>query len=272
MITVLGAQGFIGSHLLRRLREMGIEYRAPARDESLDGGPLGDVIYCIGLTSDFRSRPFDTVRAHVSTLADVLETAEFDSLLYLSSSRVYAGTNALACEDASVTFCPSESSDLYNISKLMGEALCLSSTQTTRIARLSNVYGVEKEMQSFLASVITTALRDGVVHIQTAAASSKDFVAVDDVVGLLIDIATRGQKRVYNVASGENVPNRLITDALATITHCAVEYRSHAPLLAFPPIDVQRVQTEFGFRPTRLLNALPDLVEGYRDLVRVEQE
>ena len=33
--------------------------------------------------------PFDTIRAHVSVLSEVLEHAEFESLLYLSSTRVY---------------------------------------------------------------------------------------------------------------------------------------------------------------------------------------
>jgi len=76
--TVLGAGGFIGSHLLAHLRQAGHDCFAPARgDATLFAEELGHVIYCIGLTADFRSRPFDTVRAHVCLLADVLEKAPF---------------------------------------------------------------------------------------------------------------------------------------------------------------------------------------------------
>jgi len=76
--TVLGGQGFIGRHLTRYLRGLGYEVWVPDR-EALDDylkmpeTTLGEVFYCIGLTADFRARPFDTVRAHVSLLADVLE-------------------------------------------------------------------------------------------------------------------------------------------------------------------------------------------------------
>ena len=41
--------------------------------------------------------------------------------------------------------------DLYNISKLMGEALCLAShSQKVRIARISNVIGNRKNHNDFL--------------------------------------------------------------------------------------------------------------------------
>jgi len=33
----------------------------------------GHVIYCIGLTADFRQKPFETIEAHVSKLAEVAQ-------------------------------------------------------------------------------------------------------------------------------------------------------------------------------------------------------
>src|SRR5687768_14738265 len=89
MITVLGSQGFVGRHVVQELEQRGLPYFAPPREAPLSGTPLGDVIYCIGLTADFRSRPFETVEAHVVKLRDVLEGCDLDSLLYLSSTRVY---------------------------------------------------------------------------------------------------------------------------------------------------------------------------------------
>src|SRR4051812_11177152 len=77
--TVLGASGFIGSHLMRWLESQSLPYWAPKRCENVLGRPLGHVIYCIGLTADFRGRPYDTVRAHVCHLLDILEEAEFAS-------------------------------------------------------------------------------------------------------------------------------------------------------------------------------------------------
>src|SRR5450631_61417 len=70
--TVLGAEGFIGSHVARRLAERQIPHQTLTRDilDHLDQ-PLGHLLYCIGLTADFRERPFDTVEAHVHVLSQI---------------------------------------------------------------------------------------------------------------------------------------------------------------------------------------------------------
>jgi uncharacterized protein YbjT (DUF2867 family) len=68
--TVLGAGGFIGGRLVEHLRGLGHEVDAPPRRpaeayvDGLGGRQLGHVVYCIGLTADFRTRPYETVEAH----------------------------------------------------------------------------------------------------------------------------------------------------------------------------------------------------------------
>ena len=49
------------------------------------------MIYAIGVTADFRTRPFETMEAHVSVLCEILRDARLDSLTYLSSTRLYGG-------------------------------------------------------------------------------------------------------------------------------------------------------------------------------------
>jgi hypothetical protein len=99
----------------------GPEHQAVRRDDPMPEGPLGHVIYCIGLTADFRSRTFDTVEAHVCTLLDVLRRGEFESIVYLSSTRLYAGSDSTS-EETSIRISPF---DVYNTSKLAGESLVL---------------------------------------------------------------------------------------------------------------------------------------------------
>ena len=95
-----GASGFIGGALCSHLRTAGHDVQAPARDEIPTGG-LGHVVYAIGLTGDFRSRPLATVDAHVTALTERLRGADFDSWLYLSSTRVYRRTGSgTAAEDS----------------------------------------------------------------------------------------------------------------------------------------------------------------------------
>ena len=65
MVTILGSSGFVGSNLKNKLVSVGINTYTPHRSEELSGKNLGHVIYCIGLTADFRTKPFETIEAHV---------------------------------------------------------------------------------------------------------------------------------------------------------------------------------------------------------------
>jgi nucleoside-diphosphate-sugar epimerase len=264
MFTVLGASGFIGSHLVRWLEAQSTPYRAPSRDENLMGEPLGHVIYCIGLTADFRERPFDTVRAHVSRLLDILEQAEFDSLLYLSTTRVYAGLSD-STEDSSLQVNPGQSDDLYNISKIMGESLSLSAPRPqVRVVRLSNVYGPDFLSHNFLTSVIKEAVEHKRVRLRTSMASEKDYVNINDVIPLLPRIALSGREQIYNIASGVNTSNRALLEVIQRVTGCDVEVADDAPTVLFPKINIDRIREEFDFSPSLIQESLAELIGDYQ--------
>ena len=89
MITVLGSKGFVGSQTIKDLIKRKIDFFAPARNEKIFDKNLGDIIYCIGLTSDFRNKPHETIIAHVTFLNDLIQNNVFNSITYLSSTRMY---------------------------------------------------------------------------------------------------------------------------------------------------------------------------------------
>lgn len=261
--TVLGASGFVGRHLASALRDAGHQVITPARDAVTKlVEPLGHVIYCIGLTSDFRTRPFDTMRAHVSVLADVLERADFESLLYLSSTRVY-GRSSTGTEETSLTVDVGDPSDLYNISKLAGESLCLSCARSdVRVARLSNVVGDAPDSDNFLFALIREAL-SGRIELKSDLGSAKDYILLKDVLAVLPQIAASGRDRIYNVGSGVNLRHEEITERLIALTSCSLSVSPRALRFKFPTIDVTRLRLEFDFRPSSVIDALPTLVATY---------
>lgn len=265
MITVLGASGFIGRRLNERLGELNLERYAPARAENLAGKHLGDVIYCIGLTADFRSRPFDTVEAHVTKLLEILRNCDLDSLLYLSSTRLYEAGEQSTNEENSLRVAPLNPSDLYNVSKLMGESLALNSGRRTRVARISNVYGADFTSKNFLSTIIRQAVTGRKIVLQTSAASGKDYISLRDVVDGLINIATSGRERIYNLASGVNVSNGELAESLRRLTGCVAEFAPAAQTVCFPRINIERLQSEFNFTPSQLLGDLAQLVELYKN-------
>jgi nucleoside-diphosphate-sugar epimerase len=272
-VTVLGSTGFIGSHLVRYLRENEAEIYCPPRgDPSIFDRELGHVFYCIGLTADFRRRPFDTVRAHVCYLLEVLTRARFDSLLYLSSTRVYGGAKC-GEEDACFQINPQDPSDLYNLSKLQGEALCHAANQKrVRIVRLSNVYGEDWNSDNFLTTLIRAAVDEKRIVLRTSLDSEKDYVSIKDVVPLLVRISLGGRRSLYNVASGFNLSTKKLVEGIQRATPCEVMVEPGAPRTSFPPLDTSLVRDEFGFAPVMLLDSLDHLVQQYRNWRSEEQK
>lgn len=262
--TILGASGFIGSHVAARLRARGDEVVCPPRDFRPEPAvDLGHVIYCIGITADFRTRPIETVQAHVCRLAELLERGRFESLLYLSSTRVYAGAER-GIEEATFRVDPARLDDVYNLSKLMGESLCLAIPNgNVRVARLSNVFGQDWGSRNFLATVIAEAVDTGALVFRTAADSAKDYIAIDEVVDALLKIAARGKERIYNVATGRNVTNAELAARLSVVTGCTVRFEEGAPSTVFPLIDIERIRRISAADPASVLDALPSLIDNY---------
>lgn len=259
MITLFGASGFIGSHLADHLERSGQAFQAVGRGDVPPRGELGHVIYCIGVTGDFRERPYDTVEAHVCALLDLVRNASFDSILYVSSTRLYAGRGGTAREDEDISVNPLRVEDIYNLSKATGEAITLSLGAKGRVARPSNVYGA-RQANSFLASVVEEARTEGSIEFRSAPESGRDYVSVRDVAELLVAIALRGRERIYNLASGVNLTNAELAAILVRETGCRVDYARDAVPAPFPTIDVSRIHGEFGFRPASLADDLPALL------------
>lgn len=263
-ITVLGAGGFIGGALVPHIRGLGLDCLAPARgDDAFHRQPLGHVIYTIGLTADFRTRPLDTVEAHVCVLRRLLAEGDFESLTYLSSTRVYAG-GADTHEAASLRVNPNDASDLYNLSKLTGEALCLHSGRPgMKVARLSNVVGLRRDADTFIDQLLQEAAGTGRAVMRSAPDGCKDYIALDDAAALLTRIATSPATGIFNVASGEQVSGGTVARLMQQVRGITVDVAPNAPLWDFPPINTQRVRHQFGFRPQPFAQHFTEFLQAH---------
>jgi nucleoside-diphosphate-sugar epimerase len=249
-ITVLGSRGWIGSALVTYMKHQGMAVRAVDRHALpawLAGGkPLGPVIYTIGLTADFRNRPHATVEAHVGLLSRILQRPGLNNLLYLSSTRVYSRTDS-TCETTPLTCLSTDPSDIYNLSKLLGEALVLQDQRPTmRVVRLSNVIGPGQPVSTFAGALIAEARTKGCATIQQLPNTKKDYVSLGDVVRLLLKIALHGQHRLYNLGSGRNSSHKEVASWLQS-QGIMVKFAAYPePGLSFSPLDIERLREEFG--------------------------
>lgn len=253
--TIFGATGFVGGALAARLRAEGHEVAAPDRGEAWADADLGHVIYAAGVTAGFRERPLDTAEAHVGLPASILARGRFTSFLYLSSARVYAGLPE-GREDAPLLVDPARPDAAYDLTKLAGEALCHATGRTeVRVVRLSNVVGPGLRAPNFVAALAAEARATGRIVLRQGAASMKDYVALEDVLEVLPRLATGGRARLYNVASGVRTAHADVAAAFGV----PVEVAPGAPLVAFPPIAIDRLRAELAFEPRPLGPALAAL-------------
>ena len=282
LFTVFGAAGFIGRHVVATLEQVGHRIDLPPRRWVPDAGRnLGHVIFCAGVTADFRSRPYDTMEAHVSLPAGILSQGTFESFLYLSSTRIYDGAPD-GDEAASITVNPADASDLYNLSKLSGEALCLNHPDpAVRVARLSNVYGADMFADdignaNFLAGILGEAVVRGHIDLATDPSSAKDYIDVADVARAIVTVAQQGDERIYNIAAGRKVSHGEIAARLQDLTGCATTVAENAPVVDYPDISTRRIAGLFNgtgsaWSPAALTDRLPGLVSAARESWRIKE-
>ncbi len=267
--TVLGATGFIGGHLVRHLEAVGHQVAAPARGESLKRRHLGHAIYCIGMTADYLRDPVATVDAHVCRLAAVLAEAEMDSLVYLSSTRLYDWGGPIGDEGDDLPLNPATPRHFYDLTKAAAEALCHAHHRPpARVARLASVYADDLGSDNFVHEVIRGALAAREATFDTAPDRERDYIHVDDVCRLLAAIATSGRRRIYNVASGRNVANRDMFAMVERETGCRIRAGQAPAGVTSPRIRISAAVEEFDFSPAQLSETLPGIIRAHAGLRR----
>jgi nucleoside-diphosphate-sugar epimerase len=271
--SVLGASGFIGGRLASRLAENGHHVWRPSRNDlqSLDRRELGHVFYCIG-EDDVSESSHNIADAHVGQLVNVLKCRKFASLTYLSSTRVYFGA-ANANEETTLQILPDDKGGLFGVMKIAGEQLCFASNNpTVRAVRLSTVIGFSPRGKSLLPTLIKDAFLHGRMRVSIAPQSSRDYIAIEDVIDILPRIAVEGKRRCYNIASGVNIRLGEIVDVIRGEFPSECDWPPDAPTIAFPVIDISRIQSEFFFSPRPALDALVAACADFRRSVRLPLE
>jgi nucleoside-diphosphate-sugar epimerase len=261
--TILGGSGFVGSRLGRLLSSKGESCYVPSRgEEGVFEQDLGLVFYCIGLTADYAAKPFQTVEAHVTYLARILERARFDRLVYLSSTRLYDSLEGGRGEEGSdLKLNPGNPRHLYDISKAMGENLCLSaSSGKAAVARLSCVYDDADDAPGFLSELLQRVRRERAFGLESSSGFSRDYVFVDDVTAALKAIVDSESTGIFNVASGENVSNGDLIDFLNKRS-CSIALSRKSERQAPAISDISRIRS-LGITPTPVLDYLGNFMRG----------
>ncbi|QUC65598.1 SDR family oxidoreductase [Nitrosopumilus sp. K4] len=260
----MGSKGFIGSNLVTHLKNEGHEcYTPEIRTDNINNKNLGNVIFAIGV-SNFVEKPFEAVNAHVCALSKILQKTRFDSFLYFSSGRVYYNGTSTN-EDDSLSVNPMKINDLYNISKAMGESICIASgKENVRIVRPSNVTGSDFSSNLFIPSILRDAVDKGKISLRSTLDSEKDYVYIGDVVNIATKISISGKHSIYNIAFGKNTTSKKIIDEIIANTGCELDIQPNSSKFSFPTISIEKIKNEFGFEPTPFIPKIKTMIENYK--------
>lgn len=251
--TILGSSGFIGHYLSKALPDA---YCPPRRELRSLAGDLYHVFYCIG-----DNKLPGALDADLGYLLWFLKNCNFESLTYLSSSRVYCGASS-GSEESDLVLSPQDPGMAYSVTKLAAESACLAD-ERCKIVRLATVVGLNNG-DYLIPGLIRSALRDRMMKVDLHPWTIRYLVAIEDVIEILPKIPF-GKHRIYNIAS--DIPTNVgyIIMAIEAATGAKAFWR-HSNFVPYPPISIKRAKEEFGFSPRPCIPLIPELCWQFDDV------
>jgi GDP-4-dehydro-6-deoxy-D-mannose reductase len=296
---LIGAQGFVGKHLLRAASEAGLHVVAASRQGSDEAPPCDlldraaveeclsavapDLIFnAAGDPSVARSweHPDEAHAINADGVRNLLEAAARSAprahLVCLSSAAVYGqpGEEEMPLAENA----PLAPVSPYGEAKLAMEAFCREGSSDLRIAvvRAFNLVGPGQprfNAASSLARQIAGAELAGQTVVELTLGNpdaARDLIDVRDAARALVDLSSRGIVGTFNLCSGRAHTVAELAATLASMTALKVEARTD-PALARPSDpslllgDPNRLREATGFAPEiPLERSLGDLLGCWR--------
>lgn len=282
---VTGGAGFIGSNLVRSLRDTGIEVvvldnhsssspvALPRDVELIEGdvvnpprlGDRFDVIFHLASLASpprFLADPIATLRAGGEGTRQMLDRAAQDraTLVFASTSEVYG--DPLEHPQTEAYFGNVDITSqraCYDEAKRYGEALVHAYRRTgavpeARIARIFNTYGpaMAPDDGRVVTNLLMQSLTDQPLTIYGDGSQTRSFCYVDDLVDGLLRLAGSAVHDPVNLGNPREMTINEFADVVERLTgHTGRDYRELPPS---DPVrrrpDITRARTLLGWEPT----------------------
>ena len=242
-VVVTGAAGFIGSHVVDRLRALDHEpvifdltpspYHPPG-DVQTVLGDIGDIdtarralrncdavihLAAVADVADVVAEPVRADRVNVHGTQMVLEAARHADarVIYGSTVWVYGNSPAPApLDEYAALALPSH---LYTATKIAGEMYCRSYERlyggAHTILRFGIPYGPRSRAAAVVAAFVARAQQGKALTIAGDGRQTRQFVYVEDLAdGIVASLAAAAGGSIYNLVGDEEVSVRTIADTV----------------------------------------------------------
>lgn len=279
-ILVTGGSGFIGSHVVDKLRERGIQVRIfdmvmPTFRDDVEfyHGSLLDVealrmalngveaVYHLAAVADVKdvyNEPAYAEAINVRGTINILEALRRSTgpkrLIYGSTTWVYGSTAGSAVDERTPLGAPAH---LYTATKIASEYYCQSYRQMyglpVTVLRYGIPYGPRARDGAVVPIFVAKALRGEPLTIAGDGSQFRRFVYVEDLAeGNVLALKPIAQNKVYNLDGTEKVTIVQIVDMLRKILGEVKVERIPARPGDFPgkEISSESAKRELGWEPT----------------------
>jgi UDP-glucose 4-epimerase len=280
-VLVTGGLGFIGSHVVDRLRAKGIEVRvydlahnADLRRNDVEYvyGSILDLPQLVGAMAgvyavfhlaaiadvkDVLENPHYAEQINVRGTINILEAARqtsTDRIIFGSTTWVYSEADGVDVDESTPLHSPSH---LYTATKIAGEYYCKSYSDLyklrTTILRYGIPYGPRARDGAVVPIFVNKALRGEPLTIAGDGSQFRKFVFVEDLAeGNVKALKSTASHRIYNLDGQEKVTIRQIAETLQKILgDVKIEYVPARPGdFSGKEVSSERAKEELGWEVT----------------------
>ena len=301
-VLVTGGSGFIGSHVVDKLRDNGVNVRVY---DSIIPNYRNDIEYYQGSILDYESLCFamsgvDAVM-HLAAVADVkgvlenphysesinvrgtinvLEAAKTSGVkrvIYGSTTWVYSEAESNNVDESTPLHAPTH---FYTATKLTGEYYCQSYSKLfsieTTILRYGIPYGPRARDEAVIPIFVRQAVNGEPLRIEGDGSQFRNFVYVEDLAeGNVLALKAVAKNKIYNLDGNEKITIKKLVDLLKELLgNVKIEYKpSRHGDFSGKDVSSELAKKELGWEPkTGLEEGLKKYINWYkkREEIRIK--